>query len=514
VKDLPLMSSTPVYIEICQASLRVLKENAGLELPLQRGANGRLTADCKQSLAAGLQKFLSLKPWQPRATAFCAIGANGVSLRRLSLPASAKEDLQRLLLLQIETEFPLSPDELAWGWQTLPASDAAKQEVLVAAIRQEVVADYAEVLLAGGVKPVFTLGALARAALCSPPPRTCALLDINGSQAELVTFENGVPVTARVFSLATVAESTARALGSNWNGQKVIVTGANDEITSSVSRALGSGATVETLVTESGNGRSPAIQGLKKSVAQNGGSLPLTLQVKAKRPTGKFTFTAPDAKMWATRAAIILCVLLILPYAEALLLKPFLTRKLAALKADKGRLIIIDRELDFLQSLKQNQPPYLDAIYLMSKLAPQGSKIDSLTMNRRGEVSLRGSLRDAAQVTDFRTKLINSGFFANITVEEQTPNQQKLNVRMSAQWKPPEARAGLTNGPTTAEIEKAKTGGKDAKGGSSMSAMPPGLMPSGAMPGGSFPPGAIPPGALPASLPPEVLKQIQAAQPR
>lgn len=506
MKDLSFMSLRPVYIEICQGSLKVLWESAGLELPLERGANGRLTSACKQAVAEGLQEFLSRKPWQPRVTAFCAIGANGVSLRRLSLPASRKEDLQRLLRLQIETEFPLPPDELAWGWQALGASSSAKQDILVAAIRQEVVADYAEALVAGGLKPVFTLGALARAALGSVAPRNCALLDINGSQAELVTFENGLPLAARVFSLANVAECTVRALGPNWNGQKLILTGANDEITAKITRALSGGVAVETLVTESGTGRSPAVQGLKKLVAQNGGLLPLVLQVKAKQTTGKFTLAAPDARMWATRAVILLCVLLILPYAEALLLKPFLTRKLAALKADKGRLTVIDREMDFLQSLKQNQPPYLDAIYLMSKLAPQGSKIDSLTMNRRGEVSLRGSMRDATQVTEFRTKLINSGFFSGIAVEEQMPGQQKLNVRISAQWKPSEARASLTNGPTAAEIEKAKTGGKDAKGGGSSPSMP-------SMPPAMMPPGAMPPGALPAGIPPEILKQIHAAQP-
>ena len=493
------MNSTPVQIEICQGSLKVLKENTGLELPLERAANGRLTAGCKEKLAAALQKFLEPKPWQPRATAFCAIGANGVSLRRLTLPASARDDLQRLLLLQIESEFPLSPDELAWGWQTLsPGGASTKQEILVAAVRLEVVADYAEVLASGGLKPLFTLGALARAALCLAPLNACALLDINGSQAELVTFENGAPVVVRVLGSTNVAEAVAKALGANWSGRKLILTGADSDLASEIARKLGGGVVVETLVTESGTGRSAAIHGLKKLAAQNGGSLPLTLQVKAKRVGGSFNLSAPDTKKWVLRAAALLCALLILPYAEAILLKPFLNRKLSALKADKGRLTTIDRELDFLQSLKQNQPPYLDVIYLMSKLAPQGSKIESLTMNRRGEVSLRGSLRDATQVTDFRTKLIGSGFFANIAVEEQSPGQGKLTVRMSAQWKPIEARAGLTNGPTAAEIEKAKSGGKDAKGGGSM---PPGMMPG------------MPPGALPSGIPPEILKQMQAAQP-
>ena len=45
-------------------------------------------------------------------------------------------------------------------------------------------------------------------------------------------------------------------------------------------------------------------------------------------------------------------------------------------------------------------------------------------------------------VMDFRSKLIDSGFFSTISVEEQTPtpDRQKVNFRMSAQWKPAGAR--------------------------------------------------------------------------
>lgn len=515
------MNSMPVHIEITQTTLKVLRENAGLELPLERAANGRLTAACKNAVALSLQSFLGLKPWQPRPSAFCAINANGVSLRRLTLPPATGDDLLRLLRLQIESEFPLSPDELAWGWQSLGSSSAARQDVLVAAVRLEVVADYAEVLMAGGVKPVFTLAALARATLCSTASGSCAMLDLDGSQTELVTFEDGAPVSVRVLSSAAVADSAAKALGSTCT--RLIITGASSDLASQISHKLGGGVAVETLVTESGTGRSAAIHGLKKSAAQNGGSLPLVLQVKAKRASGSFALSAPDVKLWAVHSAVLLCVLLMLPYVEALFSKPFLKRKLSALSAETNRLVTIDRELEFLQALKQNQPPYLDAIYLFSKLAPQGSKIESLTMNRRGEVSLRGSMRDATQVTDFRTKLIGSGFFATIAVEEQSPGQGKLTVRMSAQWKPFEARAGLTNGPTLAEIEKAKSGGKDVKGGGAMPSMPsmsPGMMPgmppgipTRTMPPGGLPAGfKLPPGVNPADLPPEVLKQLQGGQ--
>ena len=504
------MNSTPVYIEISQTSLKALRDDASLELPLERGATGRLTDACKEKITAGLQPFLDRKPWQPRATAFCAIGANGVSLRRLTLPSAAKEEFERLLRLQIESEFPLPPDDLAWGWQLIEANNnqAASREVLVAAVKKEVVEDYAKLLSACGTTPVFTVAALVRKSLCPPQLNPYAILELGRSQSELVTFDPGVLVILRVLppaNAASLAEAVRKSLGANWPGRKIFLTGATEEQAAQLQRQLGTGTTCEAL-------KSAGILGLKNSVEQNGGSPPLVLQVKTKQANGSFNLSAPDVKKWAVRAAVLLCALLLLPYAEALLLKPFLARKLSALTADKGRLAVIDRELEFLQSLKQTQPPYLDAMYILAKSTPQGGKIDSLTMNRRGDVSLRGSLRDATQVTDFRTKLIGSGFFANVAVEEQspTPDRQKLNLRISAQWKSVEARAGLTNGPTADEIEKAKTGGKDTKGGG---AMPPGMMPG--MPAGGLPPGfKLPPGvSLPADLPPEVFKQLQSAQP-
>ena len=288
------------------------------------------------------------------------------------------------------------------------------------------------------------------------------MLQLGRSQSELVTFDPGVPAAIRVLSTtadASIADVVGKSLGANWDGRKIFLTGGNDELAAQLAHHLGNGVTCEAVKIESGAGRSAGTLGLKRSVDQNGGSPPMVLQVQVEQPNGAFNLSAPDIKKWGVRAAALLCVLLILPYAEALLLKPFLARKLTKLKTEKIRLNTIDRELEFLQSLKQTQPPYLDALYLFAKTAPQGSKIDSLTMNRRGDVSLRGSMRTADQVTDFRSKLIGSGFFSTVAVEEQapTPDRQKLNIRISAQWKAVEARIGLTNGPTVAEIERAKT---------------------------------------------------------
>jgi hypothetical protein len=471
MKKIAFLNPPPLYVEIGQSSLKVLRENAGMELPLERLSDGRLTAPCHEKSAAALKKFLQAKSWQPRAGAFCAIGARGISLRQLSIPAGAKEEFHQRLLLQIEAEFPLPPDELAWGWQPLgetkPSNGAiAKQDLLVAAVKKEVVADYQELFCACGANPVFTLAALARSCLCPQPPESYAMLDIGNSQSELTCFEKGVPTVSRIIFWGGVGISDsadagpaalAQMLNGSLTGTKLFVSGnkISDEFTARLAKALGNGWQCERLEVAGGEGRSAAIAGLQKFAEQDS-SPPLVIRIK--QSSGAASLGTADVKKWATRAVLLAAVVLLLPFAEALLLKPHLAKKVSTFKTAAARLTVIDRELDFLQYLKQNQPPYLDALYVFSKSAPSGSRFDTLSMNSHGEVSLRGSFRDGQQVGDFRSKLIASGFFANVTAEEQTPtpDRQKVNVRISAQEKPATQLQSLAIGPTTEEIAKVK----------------------------------------------------------
>ncbi|HZV36714.1 MAG TPA: hypothetical protein VFB72_19210, partial [Verrucomicrobiae bacterium] len=101
---------------------------------------------------------------------------------------------------------------------------------------------------------------------------------------------------------------------------------------------------------------------------------------------------------------------------------------------------------------------------------------DSVNMDQHGDMTLRGTMQNGQQVTDFREKLIGSGFFSSVSVEEQTPNpdHQHVSVRMTAHWKPFEGRSGLAIGPTPAEIQQAKTNKDTAMPGGGM--FPPGMM--------------------------------------
>jgi hypothetical protein len=204
------------------------------------------------------------------------------------------------------------------------------------------------------------------------------------------------------------------------------------------------------------------------------------LRLQGDTADGRAQVQSESLRKWAVLAVALALGLLVWPYAEALALKPVLKRRFSALTADIGRLGTIDRELEFLQFLKQNQPPYLDALFIFSKAAPPGARVDSMTMNRRGEVSVRGSARDGQQVADFRSKLIASGFFSSVTLEEQTPtpDRQKVNIRMTATWKPLAERAVLSVGPTADEIEKAKTNNEAQ----ATTGMPMGMPMGGAVP--------------------------------
>ncbi len=487
-----LLNSPPLFVEIGPDSLKARRGNDGVELPLERGPDGNLTAPGKEKTIAALKDFLKAKSWQPRARAWCAIGSRGVSLRRLSLPAGTKEEFQERLLLQIEGEFPLPPDELAWGCQPLgqpqPSNSLmARQDLLVAAIKKELVAGYQEVLRACGTEPVFTLAALARWNACGRPAKSFAMLDISGGQAELTVFENAVPTATRIIfwdgknisdpSHAQL-ETLAPSLKTSVAGTKLFISGNGlpKDFAERLERSLGNGCDCSGLETSPVTGGSMAIAGLEKFAANDGA--PLLIGMEPASGTSA-SFTSVDWKKWGTRVGVLAAVMLLLPYAEALLLKPHLEKKVAAFKTEAARLEVIDRELDFLRDLKLNQPPYLDVLYVFSKAVPPGTHFDSLSLNSHGEVSLRGAFRDGQQVVDFRDKLIASGFFTNVVVEEQvpTPDRQKVNVRMSALEKTAvqmlSASARLTADDTA----------KDGK--TNSPALPPGA-PSG-------PPGSTPP---------------------
>ncbi len=463
------MKSHFIFFEIGQTSLTAWHEGRAGEWTVEREENGRLTEPCRERLAADVRGFVRAGGWRPGLRVWCAIGARGVSMRRISLPSSTKDEIQRLVPLQIESEFPLPPDQLAWGYARLgpvaspPREPSTREELLVVVVKKEVIEDYAELFTAAGLKPEFTLAALARSALRAPGASNCGVLDIGGGQSEFAVFENGAPVSIRVLPWGgsisgraaadksgaaceeTAIDALARAIRGGWAGQKLYLSGkpsTASEIRARLAQAL-EGTTVELLQPAAGERGSAAVLGLKKLVEEDQATALLTLKTNLGAASEKRKRPVPLS--WAVLAGSLLVCTLLLPSAEALVGRPRLAARLSALKADRSRLPAIDQELGLLRFLQENQPPYLEVLALLGGSAPPGIRLEAVSMSRHGDLILRGKLAMPQQVVEFRSKLIDSGYFSTVVVEEQSPSPDRMiAMRISAKWKSAAERASLT----------------------------------------------------------------------
>jgi hypothetical protein len=249
------------------------------------------------------------------------------------------------------------------------------------------------------------------------------------------TGEHGQAIQSAV---RAASESLAALLKTNGPPQQLYLAGKSTRLmnfTPSLAESLG--ADCERIEIPADEGRSAAILGLKQSCVTSADVPPLVLRFQGAKAAVQST-ARPMPWKWAAIATLLLLGLFSMRYAEAVLKKPGLSQKLAEIQAAREKLPEIERETRFLQFLDKSQPRYLDAITVLANAAASGSRFDSVSMNRRGDLSLRGTMRNSQQATEFRSKLLDSGMFLTVVIDEQTPtpDRQKINVRISARWKP------------------------------------------------------------------------------
>jgi hypothetical protein len=469
-----------VLMEIGDAVWSVVAGERTLELPLERQPSGRLTDACRNETTARLKEFLAAGHGSNPA-ALCAISARGVSLRRIQLPPSRAEDFASVLALQIEREFPLPPAQLAWGHQRL-VGDGQGVGLMIAAVKREAVEDYATILTACGLEPVFTPGVFALGALAAGEG---TVLNIGRTGTELAAFEQGVPASIRVLPWGDeqlLAGLTAQFGGDSqtaslwfnrlvcgevppaeWPAEVSAAVGGAaeclaallqrasparsfrlagevariDGFDSQLSRALGGGVVCEALP----SGRQPANSGvltaLHKLVSSGAIDRLLTL-----RPGGQEAVVRASARpldrRWLALAAALAVGFFGLRYGGPLLRQPALETALVEAAAAKAALPAVDRELDFLRAIEKAQPAYLNGLVALADATPRGTRLESLRMNSRGEFAFSATLQNPQQANDLRTKLIDSGIFSNVVIEEQspTPDQRQAKIRLRARWNP------------------------------------------------------------------------------
>ena len=487
MNPLSWLNPAAVLVEATPGRLRVFHHENVREWPLRRGADGRY-ADLdgtRNEIAA----FLDRKPWQPHLGAICALPASGVSLRSVRVPRASDGDLEAVLRLQIESSFPLAPDELAWGWLEQRAH-AEGRDVLLAAVKREGIEDLRRLLEAVGLRPAFTLGAVARTALAEEEIGPGSFLHFGGEHTEWLGVDASGPQRLRVVpwgeqrllrelvvqaglnpeaaaavlaptprgESAPVPSDVVRAVLSagveallRWVpvesiGPRLHVSGplADSKLfLAALAQRIGDRIPVTCLETSAGNGRSTTLRGLRRMASRGeGGGV---LELRHRPPESSAVLSRPAPRKWAIAAGVLLLAGLALPYAEAYLLQPGLAARIATIRKREDDLKLIDRQSDFLRYLKQNQAPTFDVLTVLGKCLPQGGKLDGFNLNRKGELSIRVTLRQPPEAATFRTKVTESGLFSSVVIEEQAPgqNRQGLALRLSAQIKAANERASL-----------------------------------------------------------------------
>ena len=505
-----------LWAEVVDDVLHVSNGQIERTIALHRRTDGRLEVASRQSVIDTLRELAPCAPWQSRGTLWCAVSARGVSLRRFSIPKTQPESLRRVLSLQVEARFPLPPEALAWGAiapiGAPPSTGNGLEEVSVAALRSEALAELSATFVQAGFEPVFTLAALVRTPEFPESPSRAVALHFGETSSEWIAWDGALPGITRsvpcgeravLASLATAwntdtteAARRLRDAGSAFDPalhqafapfhaslqslpaadatspESWRLTG-SELLVSVVARLLPQlrpGATVIPPAIAANTTGSAAIRGLRGLTASptDGVSprpFPVRLQLPNTKPSVSLGGFPAIPWPWVVRAGALALALLLFPYAEAVLGRPLIQRRLAALQKDRTRLSEIDRRLDFVDYLAGNQPPYIEALYVIGNAAPQGAKLDSVTMNRRGEVALVGYTPMPQQAVEFRTRLVESKYFSSVVLEEQAPVQggpQRVNLRIIAQWKGPAEREALALGPVLPD--PAKTNAASASG--------------------------------------------------
>jgi len=481
------------------SALQVLSDEQGAETAIERESNGRLTEASRAAVKETLRSFVKLHWWRPRP-ALCALPATGVSIRRVDLPPATAEATLRLLHLQLEQAFPVPPSELAWGYRIYgsrsrlqPDERQVNQEVAVVAVRRETLEDYAGLLAECGIRPTFTLGALAAANACPISGGAVAVLDVGRTHSEWLRLRDGRPEMVRTLAWGgeTVTRSLVDALDVDRTECERLVKEAAgrtpDEVDEALEEAMrpltrflteagppvedqaGTGPIDKLYVTgrstvlpdlgrrlsvalggadcqaippeEGGSGRSAVNLGLRRMAERTGAIEPIHFHDprtgRVRMDAGSWRRYAP----WIATAAGLLLAMIVVRYLPPIWKAGSLERDIETTRGQLAALPPIDKELSFLAHLEEQQPPVLDALSVFALAAPDEAVLQEFTLNARGSVSMK-VLIHRNEHNPLREMLTRSGWFSRIVLQNLTPAKGKFKkprmiIELTARLTPP-----------------------------------------------------------------------------
>ncbi len=159
------------------------------------GLEGAQEATREAAVTKGLQELLAQKPFSAKNLNVCAPGFHVFS-KFIKLPQVDSSKVTQIIQYEAQQNVPFPLNEVVWDYQILGSSPGGELEVLLVAIKSEIIDGLFRVAEAGGLR--LQLADISSAALCNSfrynygDLEGCTmLLDIGAKTSNLLFFEKG-----------------------------------------------------------------------------------------------------------------------------------------------------------------------------------------------------------------------------------------------------------------------------------------------------------------------------------
>lgn len=413
---------------VCTDSrIRARYQHREMECPLEREPRGGWTPASRDALKLELESLLAgTVPFAVR----CTLPGRGILLRDWTLPPAPAAQKEGLIRLQLERSMPVDPEDLVWG--SCPVVDPALPgRVRVLAMRRDRLQEWVDLLETIPGPKAFVPAPLLLLGNDSRTDTGILVLDTNGAEWLAPAGEQGFrlrwldrgAVSSSDFIHRLKEELEPAHSGTAW------IVGGDPELCrlweGNTGAQARSGKDPLDLLCQVAPGKLPMLQWQEALAEPAVSSAPTWKRHLVRLPIP-----------WVAAVIALLAGLFLTRYAAPLLHGDAVRDRMEALQGAETDFPSIDRELAFLKHVQTSQPPVLDLLAVVADAIPKGALVDSMTLDRRGHLNIQSTMPKHLQPTVIRTKLLESGIFSEIVIEEQTPieNNQKLKVRIQARF--------------------------------------------------------------------------------
>ncbi len=203
----------------------------------------------------------------------------------------------------------------------------------------------------------------------------------------------------------------------------------------SLRRVTASEVRVDVPEPPAGPGRSVVTTALASNQREkmvNGLPVAMRFETVTESPNVKEARRPATVARWATVCVLLTIGVIALRILPPLLSRPDLEAKIARYRQELSALPPIGGELAFFENLSVNTAPYLEAMHSLAAAAPKGTFLSELSMDHRGEVRLRGRIKQRPHVEEYRKKLSSCGLFSQVVVQELVPKEEHTDFRFLA----------------------------------------------------------------------------------